>query len=246
MDIHYPPIMERPTPLYILDVMIDAYRQRLQFDPETEPDIVLTMNTTVAEWRSACDLVGWKGLGKALNTAWQIDCSEKEWRQVLTLAKVKTFQGVCDLIARHAKRPRIRPACLFGVTCQTAGAFLTVRHLLHEAGAEVRDLRPSSPLAPYTRKHLNLFLDAISKLTPGKLPLVEIENLLLRRVGQLLILNWLVVGVSWTLGYPVLAERASVVAGLVLFCLWLAAQREPSRIDFGELKTFRDLVQVLV
>ncbi|NOT55312.1 MAG: hypothetical protein HOP18_11950 [Deltaproteobacteria bacterium] len=246
MYLHYPPNMERPTPAYILEVMIDAYRQQLQFDPETEPDIVLTMNTTVAEWRVACDLGGWKRIGKSLNAAFRIDCSEKEWKQVLTPPKMTTLQDVCELVARYAERPRIRPARLFGATCQTAGAFLTVRSLLHEAGAEVRALRPSSALAPYTRKHPDVFLGSISELAPGKLPLVDIENLLLRRVGQLLILNWLVVGVSWTLGYTVLAERASLVAGLVLFCLCLAAQREPSRVDFGELKTFRDLVEVLV
>ena len=62
-----PPILMPATAEYVLDVIRDSHRQQSQIDAEADPDVDLTFETTVAEWRDACDLIGWQGLGQALD-----------------------------------------------------------------------------------------------------------------------------------------------------------------------------------
>ena len=105
MYLHYPTIDEPATPAYILAVIQDAHRQQCQYDPEADPEAVLTPETTVAEWRDACDLVGWRKLGLACNQEWGIEVSKNEWREILEPADRKRLSDVCRLIAEHARRP---------------------------------------------------------------------------------------------------------------------------------------------
>src|SRR5580704_15951986 len=67
MNVDYP-VQEMPaTPEYILAVIKDVYRQQCQYDPETEKNALLTFDSTIQEWRDACDLLGWQKLARALN-----------------------------------------------------------------------------------------------------------------------------------------------------------------------------------
>ena len=45
------------SPELVLEVIKDSYFQQCQYDPEAEPDIDLTFESTVDDWRNACDLV---------------------------------------------------------------------------------------------------------------------------------------------------------------------------------------------
>lgn len=62
VDVHYPTIDEPATPDYVLAVLRDMHRQQCQHDPEADPSAVLSFDTTVTEWRAACDLLGWRQL----------------------------------------------------------------------------------------------------------------------------------------------------------------------------------------
>ena len=55
------------TPEFVLEVVRDSHRQQCAYDPEADPSAQLSFDTTVAQWRDACDLVGTKGLGVALD-----------------------------------------------------------------------------------------------------------------------------------------------------------------------------------
>lgn len=166
MRIDYPTLDEPATPEYVLSVLQDAHRQVCRFDEVVDPDAVLTFETTVAEWRDACDLLGWRQLGRAYNEFWGITCSDSEWREALEPARRKRLSDVCGLIAKHALRPRVRPARLLGRTCAPAGTFLTIRSLLHQAGVPVEDITPSTPLEPYP----GAISWSSSKRSPGLLP----------------------------------------------------------------------------
>ena len=54
MNEHYPTIPVTATPEFVLDVLIDEYRQQLNYDPEAEPDVAIGFDSTVAQWRLAC------------------------------------------------------------------------------------------------------------------------------------------------------------------------------------------------
>jgi hypothetical protein len=246
VDTWYPTIDERATPEYVLAVIRDMHRQQCQYDPEADPGAVLSFDTTVAEWRDACDLLGWRELGRAYNQVWGITCSDAEWRAVLEPARQRRLADVCQLIAGRALRPLIRPSRLLGSTCAPAGAFRTIRSLLHEAGAPVGDIAPSTPLAPYTRQLAGVFLGPVSRLAPGALPPVRIRKPVYDAAlwGLLLALVCVVVG-------ECSEAHLLTVTGVVLFAwgyalVWYAARcLLPASVEFGELRTFRDLAVVV-
>ena len=246
MDVRYPTIAKPATPEYVLAVIRDMHWQQCQYDPEADPSSVLSFDTTVAEWRDACDLLGWRKLGPAYNQLWGIFCSDAEWRAVLEPARQRRLADVCRLIASRAVRPLIRPSRLSGTGCVPAGAFLTIRSLLHEAGAPAAEIAPSTRLGPYTRRFAGVFLGPISRVAPGVLPPVRIRT----PVYEAAILGLWVAGVSLVVG-ACTGVNLLTVAGGVLFASsyalhWYAAKcLLPASVEFGELQTFRELAIVV-
>jgi len=238
MDIHYPTIDEPATPEYVLAVLRDEHRQQCEFDDAADREISLSFDSTIDEWRQACDLVAWRPLGRAYNELYGIDYSDDEWYAVLEPAHQKRLRDVCELIARHARRPQIRPSKLFGCTCAPAGAFLTVRSLLQEVGAAAEEIAPSTPLAAYTVQYLHHFLGPISQLAPGTLPVVKVHNPVYDAAVRGLLAGMLCILLS-TL------NAALLIAGVVLFviCHFITsyASNRPTSVEFGDLRTFRDL-----
>jgi hypothetical protein len=57
MTFDRPPTYLPATPDYVLAVIRDYHRQQCQFDREAEPDVELTFQTTIAEWRCSCILL---------------------------------------------------------------------------------------------------------------------------------------------------------------------------------------------
>jgi hypothetical protein len=206
------------------------------------PDTELTFATTVAEWRDECDLLPWRALAHAENEVWRIDCADAEWKSVLDPARKRTLADVCGLIAKHAIRQRIRPARLLGANCTTAGAFLTIRSFLADAGADVSAIAPSTALDDYARKYLHIFLGPVARLAPGAIP-----NTIVREspIGCYLALAGLAGGLLCLVGGEFLAlpwlvafSGIFILAGIVLPRL---VPVELVSATFGDLRTFRDL-----
>ncbi|MFO0898963.1 MAG: hypothetical protein U0836_16185 [Pirellulales bacterium] len=244
MEANYPMATLPATPDYVLSVIQDGHRQACEYDSGTDPWAVLSYDTTVSEWRYVCDLVSWRSLGRALNDMWGIRCSDAEWRAVLEPARQRTVRDVCNLIAGRAVRPAIQPATVLGKKCAAAGAFLTVRSLLGKAGASADAIAPSTELAPYTRQHLDVFLGGVSRLAPGVLPPVKIQKPVYDAGVTVIVLGMtcLIVGFAGLYVFT--------IAGVLLFTVgfaltWFAARRTPLSVEFGELRTFRDLAILL-
>jgi hypothetical protein len=245
MKVQYPPEYAAASPDDILAWIRDSHRQQCQFDSEAESDIMLTFETTIDQWRSACDLLGWRELGCALNEEWKLGCREDAWRAVLEPSRTRTLGDLCAFIAEGARIPRIRPARLLGAPCRTAGAFLTIRSLLHDAGAEVETLAPSTPLAEYARHHLDAFLGPISRLSPGALPDVK----LFTPWYDLFCFGILASSVTMLVGWRFSPTLFAIGLALIPFfyaLVWIATTGVPSRVEFGTLRTFRDLAVVVV
>lgn len=250
---HHPTMDELATAKYVLAVLRDMHRQQCQCDPEADPDASLSFASTVAEWRAACDLLGWQELGRAYNQLWSINVPDSEWQSALEPAHKKRLEDVCALIARYVRRPEVRPTYLFGCTSSSASAFLAIRSLLHGAGANANEIAPSTPLAPYTRQYCQLFLVEISRLAPGALPLVRIHTPIhdaaVRDMvcGIMAGMLCLTVGVFSGLHLITIAGALLFLASYSLYSLtWIAAGRMlPESVEFGELRTFRDLAVVV-
>ena len=238
----FTPTRTSVTPNYILEVLRDSYRQQCQYDPEAVPDVELSFHTTVAEWRETCDLLPWRRVADANNDWWGFRCSLDEWQATLEPAEERTLYDVCSLIARHAKLPQSCPAMLLGSPCLSGGTFLAIRSLLREAGADPREIAPSTPLESYSRRYLGVFLGPISWIAPGALPPVKIHHPIYDAAIWGFVGGWvsLLVGVCtlvhWLTIIGVLTSAFSYAMG------WIASKcMGPSRVEFGDLKTFRDL-----
>jgi hypothetical protein len=246
MDAHYPTVSEPATPEYVLAVVRDMHRQQARFDPEADADAVLTFDTTVAEWRQACDLLGWRALARGLNAVWGTGATEDEWRAVLEPGDERRLADVCAFLARRAARPRVRAARLLGRTCAAAGAFLTVRSLLREAGADPWGVTPSAPLAPYTRRYTSVFLDPLSRLAPGALPPVRVSTPVYDGATLAFLIGLPVLIAGACFGSAALAAAGGAVTVAAYSLTWLAARfLLPSSVEFGDLRTFRDLAVAL-
>ena len=240
------------TPDYVLAVLRDQHRQACAFDPEADPDIDLTFDSAVADWRRACDLLEWRRLAAALNEGWRLDYSRDEWRAALEPAGERTLAGVCDLIAAGAARPVVRPVNVCGTSCAKAGAFLTVRGLLTDAGlpvAEADRIAPSTPLADYTVRFGNVFFDSVARLAPGALPAVRLDHPAYdAALGAIIVgAGCGLVGALSNLIPLMLAAACLLCGGYVV--TYFGSRLGPAfglrAVTFGDLRTFRDLAEAI-
>jgi hypothetical protein len=241
------------SPDYVLEVLRDSHRHQCSYDPEADLSVELSFGSRVAEWRNACDLVGTKKLGEALNEIWGLAISPAEWEAVLEPAKTRTLRDVCGLIASQAHRTRVLSAGHFGASSRSAGAFLAIRSLLVRAGADPSAITPSLPIAEVARRFPQVFLGPVSMLAPGRLPTVVIKtpayNAALVTFG-LAVMGLLGLGVARWFGfadwYPAVAAALAIVAALGYFGTWIAARAVgPSEVRFGTISTFRDLSEAI-
>jgi hypothetical protein len=247
MHLYYPTEDGVATPEYVLAVLRDRHRHLVRIHPDAERAWNLTFDSTVADWRTACSLASWSELAEAENSFWGIDRPLELWYHVLEPSACRNLHEVCAFIATATKRPRVRPARLFGSICPAGGVFLTIRFLLSAAGIDVRHLRPSTPLDEFTRGRLDVFLGAITRLAPGALPTIGITWSVLHFVTQWgAVLGYLIVVVGLFLKLASVITLGAVIFALCLPTSWYVSRHvSPASVRFGSLKTFRDLAILL-
>ena len=114
------------------------------------------------------------------------------------------------------------------------------------------DIAPSTLLAPYLRRYVNEFLGPISRLAPGTLPVVKIRMASIHRaVGFALILSVLLMLSGFPLGHwlalagPLLVSTGGLMAILFILLLCITSRFRPASVEFGNLRTFRDISTLL-
>jgi hypothetical protein len=239
-------VVEPATAEYVLAVIRDSHRQQCEYDPEAEADIDLTFDSTIAEWRMACDLLAWRPLSRALDKWFSVKLPASEWKDWLEPASEKRMGRLCEAIARRATRERVIPKNILGNPCQSASVFLAVRELLEKAGADVSCLRPDAAVAEYARDYPGVFLDELSRLYPGRLPLVRISTPVHNILAAALVILLLISGLCRLLGYWSGVAWAAVGALAAVFGLIIASILPPKSVSFGNVTTFRDLVNALI
>ncbi|MFO0789408.1 MAG: hypothetical protein U0805_08120 [Pirellulales bacterium] len=246
MNDRYPPILAEATADDILAVLRDSHRQQCTHDPEANPDISLTHESTIAEWRDACDLLPWIKVAEAMNGYWSVSIPREQWREVLEPPKQRALRGVCELVARQAKLRRIRPAGILGSNCIPAGAFLTIRSYLAQAGADVSDVGPSTPLREYTRRYPGVFLGPVSQLAPGILPLVKIRTPVYDAFIFGMLVAWVGMLVGWCSGSLGIGILAVLLFAMCYLGVWTIGRWVlPASVEFRGLETFRDLSKLI-
>jgi hypothetical protein len=232
----------------VLAAIRESYRFAAELDPESESGIVLTRDSAIAEWRRACDLVGARALGHALNEWFGVAASEAEWRDVLEPPQQARLAGVCDLVAaKGARRPVPGSAHFAGGECAAGGAFLTLRTLLAREGINVRELRPSTPLSALAGRHLVPLVTIMGKLAPNVLPVPRIITSRLERLSAgafgICLTALLFAGAVDSPWYLV-----SALVGMILAAIGLYASQglAPERYEFAEPATLGAVARVAI
>lgn len=96
------------TPQAVLDRLAALHEQRCRESREAVPEVRLTFETCVSDWKFAC---GWSGLstlylGRKMNEMWGLTCSLRAWKTVLEPARKRTLREVCALIADPPAEPQ--------------------------------------------------------------------------------------------------------------------------------------------
>jgi hypothetical protein len=234
----------------VLETIRDSYRFAQKLDPEAEPGYDLAFDTTIQDWRTACDLLPAKRLGIALNAWFGVYFSDIDWMATLEPAKTATLGGVCELVASKAKMPNVKEFPILGTKCLSAGVFLTIRTALAKEGVPTEAIRPSTPLEPTSWRHVGPLIQAVGRVAPDVLPVPEMPYRrsykfcwLLFLVGLLMML---LSGVFST--KPVWMGIGFMVAimGFVAAVVFGLFGQPFERVSFPGMKTFRDLAESIV
>lgn len=249
MDASYPTIDEPATKEYVLAVLRGTHRRNFEsIAAEGDEFEDLTFDTTIGDWKDNWDfdLMLTSEFGRWLNRWWKIDCTTAEWREVLRHAGEKRLEDLCGIIASRTTQPRIRPARILGRECDEAGAFLTIRSLLADTGADPHAITPSTPLAEFTRRHAATFFGPILNLAPGALPSAKFDTPIHNAIFSALILSAVLAIVGWLFSAPIATAVGLVGIALSWAASWIASRWIlPKKVQFGDLTTFRDLARVV-
>lgn len=150
--------------------MRDQHRHQSQVDPEADRSAILTFGSSVADWRSACDLVGWRRLGRALNQEWNINLSTPEWQGLLEPAGERYLRSLCEAVSEHAEIETIPEKGFLGCRSPEARAMRALARVLVRIGVSRQEIRASTPLEPLLTEHGWHLLSPCVRLAPGALP----------------------------------------------------------------------------
>ena len=234
----------------VLGTIRDSYRFAQKLDPEAEPGYDLTFDTTIEDWRTACDLLPAKKLGRALNVWFGVHFSDIDWMATLEPAKTATLGGVCDLVASRAKMPDIKEFPILGTECLSAGAFLAIRTALAKEGVPTEGVRPSTPLEPKSWRHVGPLIQAVGRIAPDVLPVPEMPYRRSYKVCWSIFLAGLLMmflsAVFSTKPVWMGIGLVAAVTGFAAAVVFGIFGQVFERVSFTGMKTFRDLTEAII
>ena len=234
------------TPEYVLEVVRDWMREVAgAADPAYPAD-----ETPFREW---LHLVYWdpprmKNLRPWFNQTWGTNVTAEEWAAFDP--DHATVGDYCRLAAVGVRRPVIRPGRSPAGECHPAGAFLTVRSLLGELGANPNGITPSAPLALY-HSRLNSIGERLARLAPGHRPLFRHDYprwmLAATLIGCVLLLATTTAGVvALVLGLETLAYTLAACAMAYSIGMTIVMRLARSnRVEPAHVRTLSDLAYAL-
>ncbi|NQX82136.1 MAG: hypothetical protein HRT66_09125 [Flavobacteriaceae bacterium] len=150
------------TPEEVLTVLKEQHRLCAELNMG-DPDMVISGDMLVVDWRDASDLKKWTGLYEYLNEGWKVDISKKEWQEVFEPQTEKKLIGLCSLIAKYADKVEFGPQNIMGQECLSAGLFLGIKNGLKIRGIDVNNLKPSSEIKPYLSEYPSEVLEELTQ-----------------------------------------------------------------------------------
>jgi hypothetical protein len=206
-----------------------------------------TRETPVRELFNTFEAGTWADVANGLNRLFDLHVSHAYWQPILLPKRKRMLGGLCDFIAERATVPIIQPVTVMGDSSLAAGAFLAVRRIFADAGADVSELRPSSLVSPYFRTSLDTVLPRLMRAAPGCIPIPRVEVPVHSAFGWGFAASWFIVMCGGWLHCP---PAARVMGGIGMAACsaaaWICGRAvKPRAVHFGTARTFADLARVI-
>jgi hypothetical protein len=234
------------TPDDVFAVIVDLTRQVCGADDDELARLSLDMR--IADWLIPFEFLNDMEVAAAFKVMAAEPIGDYEWKRLLSLDDYRTLGCLCRELAPRLRKPLIQPVAVMGDTSPAAGAFLVVRRILRDAGVNVSDLRPSSPIGKYLKANFRLLMTQLSLIASGRLPRAKVvaPAHLSCALGILASLITIMIGMTGVLPLRVMLGSVLLLVGFfIAFCL-LIRYVKPRDIRIGAARTFRELCQILV
>jgi len=124
--------------------------------------------------------------------------------------------------------------------------FTTLKAALKESGVPVNELKPSSKLAPLLLEHKAVIIHEVSKIAPGVLPPVVIEETLIQKSGMGLILIGLGIAlINSFFKYSIILTSSFVLFTCGFLIMVFTSRMKPKSITLGSLEAVGDLCTLI-
>jgi len=115
-----------------------------------------------------------------------------------------------------------------------------------ESGVPVSELKLSSKLEPLLLEHKGLIIHEVSKIAPGVLPPVVIEETLIQKSGMGLILIGLGIAlINSFFKYSIILTSSFVLFTCGFLIMVFTSRMKPKSITLGNLETLGDLCTLI-
>lgn len=142
----------------------------LRLIPDQSPDIIakreIQLDTPLSRWAKWWDCPQFPMSADFARWLFGSEISDEDWQGAVEPRNDRTVRDVCEVIARSIRVPIVPTVSVFGTTCRKAGAFLLIKKLMSDAGADVSKLAPSTPLSKFSKRGLPAIRNEIGLLKP--------------------------------------------------------------------------------
>ena len=236
------------TPEEVFFIFKEEHRICSHFDPEADPTVILTMDSSVEIWRRSMDLLEWEKLSQYLNEEFEIQPNKEKWQKALCPEKRKTIQDVCNLISQHAKIEVIKPIKLFGKQCLSASLFKSIKKNLSKRGVDTSNLKPSSKIEPFLKSNFGEFIEQINKNFTGIIPEIRMKR---TKLDKLIGYSWLffiltlIAFFIWNFIWyiPVVFFIIILITG---YFSYKEFNSKEGMMTIPKIETFRDLIERII
>lgn len=213
---------------------------------------MLTFDSSIADWRSACDLVGWRKLAKVLNEEWGMTVTDADWRDILEPPGGRTIRNLCEVISRGGLIECIPERGLLGCRSADGRVLRVLRRILLQLGEPRGKIGANALVGPLLSKYGAHFLSPCLRIAPGALPALKPvgrfrKGLVVALSCLLLIAMCCYLSASLAPGLPLLSLGTwSLISGSLAFLLlWIPDPLFRGSVILPGIVTLGDLAECL-
>jgi len=222
-------------------MLISQYQFAIEFDPVVVKGMDFNYESSIFDWKDACDLVSSEKLAKIYHKEFKINRPITELENILVDEDNRTVSDFCEYISKHAERENIEPIKLLGQKCQTASIFKTLKQNLTEKGADTSDLKPSTKINSFFLKSNGILFDEVNRIAPGTMSEFEYKANKMQLTGRTIGFFAVVFAIGfWSIWFFHWLLLLPIVIGIIVY--QIGAKKEPEKMNIGGFENFRELI----